>query len=282
MVKLAPHLGFCFGVRRSVEIVEDLLQKGKKIYTLGEIIHNSQVCEKLKLKGVRVVNEDFLNGLDKGVNLVFRAHGVGPQVYEICRKFEIKWFDATCPFVKRIHNIVCEQSKNGNVILILGDENHPEVQAIKKYCFGDVFVFDDFLAIRKFLKFREGNFVVVAQTTYSSVLWNQGLKEVENFTNVKIFNTICNATIQRQSAAVELSKEVDFMIVIGDRNSSNSRKLFDLCSKFCKSCFVESKFELENLFKSTNYLNKIGIAAGASTPDYVINEIFEFVKKSNM
>lgn len=278
MVELAANTGFCFGVKRSVDMVNDLLTKGRQVYTLGEIIHNRQVCENLKLKGVKIVNELEISKLSSEVNLIFRSHGVGRDVYNMCRKFKVKYFDATCPFVKKIHEIVFQHSNQGRIILIVGDKNHPEVKAIQKYCVGEVFVFLNFDLILEFLKRTRGLFTLVAQTTYSDYLWTQGVQKIANFSNVKIFKTICNSTIKRQKSAMELAKKVDFMVVVGDRKSSNSKKLFELCSKFCRSCFVEDKLEFDSVLERNLHGGRIGIAAGASTPPEVVKDIFSFLK----
>lgn len=283
MVRIAKYSGFCFGVNRAVEMVEKLLRDGKKVQIYGEIIHNKQVCEDLKRKGVRVVYDvnDINVFIEK--NLVIRSHGVGPQVYVDCKKLGVNLFDATCPFVKRIHRIVQQQSLQGKTILIAGDENHSEVQALKKYChYGRVFVFSDFGLIEKLLQnSSEQQFVLVAQTTFNSVLWCEGLKKIERFcsTNLQVFNTICSATMNRQLESVNLAKEVDLMVVIGGKNSSNSKKLFELCSQFCSSVFVEDVYELKIYLQKNKFPSNIGITAGASTPKETICEIFEMLRQ---
>lgn len=287
MIKVAECSGFCFGVRRAVEKVEFLLKKGVKVSTLGELIHNKPFCEKLKKKGMRVVEEVHAGCVKSNECLVIRSHGAGPYIYEFCAKNGIKVVDATCPFVKRIHKIVTLKSSQGRKILIAGDENHPEVCAIKKYCSGPVFVFSEFDRLWPYLEQEKENLsklVLVAQTTFNSIVWAEGVKKLEAFNfssseDIEIFNTICQVTEQRQRRAIELAKEVDLMVVIGGKNSSNSRKLSELCSKFCRTVFVETAKELEIFLQVNRLPRAVGLSAGASTPLETIQEIYEQIEK---
>ena len=282
MIEIAKGAGFCFGVKRAVEKVEFLLKKGVRVCTLGELIHNGPFCERLKRKGVRVVEWIDDCGCSVGANesLVFRSHGVGPQVYDYCLRFNIDFVDATCPFVKRIHEIVSLKSKKeGKTILIAGNENHPEVRAIKEYCSGEVFVFSKFCNLWPYLKKCSKEMALVAQTTFNSFEWNAGIEKTKMLNkNIEIFNTICHVTESRQNEAVSLAKKVSLMIVVGGRASSNSRKLFELCIEFCKTLFIENVHELE-IFLSKNQLpSRVGICAGASTPPDAIAMVYDLVK----
>lgn len=280
MVEVAKGAGFCFGVKRAVEKVENLLDRGFKVCTLGEIIHNRPFCDTLKQRGVRVVEKVGGRFINSDEYLIFRSHGVEPQVYDDCFKNKINFVDATCPFVKRIHKIVKLKSNQGRTILIAGDRNHPEVCAIEKYCSGEVFIFSDFNFLWPYLKKRcLAKLTLVAQTTFNSVLWADGIKKLKKLglSNLEIFNTICYATVNRQNEAVELAKRVDFMIVVGGKNSSNSKKLFDLCASFCKTLFVEEISELETYLRFNRLSQYVGICAGASTPLTVIKKVFDLV-----
>lgn len=285
MVELAKGSGFCFGVKRAVEKVEFLLEKGVRVCTLGELIHNGPFCESLKRKGVRVVAvEQLLCGccsIKANESLVFRSHGVGPQVYDYCLKHKINFFDATCPFVKRIHEIVRLESKKGKTILIAGRESHPEVCAIKEYCYGEVFVFEEFSNLWPYLNLKNrcsGEFVLVAQTTFNSFDWAKGIEKLNrSYKNIKVFNTICHVTENRQNEAVKLAKRAGLMVVIGDKNSSNSRKLFELCRGFCKTVFVERVSDLLYFLSSNRMPSHVGITAGASTPPAMVGRIYELL-----
>lgn len=283
-VEVAKGSGFCFGVNRAVEMVESLLKRGEKVCTLGELIHNRPFCDDLKQKGVRLIEDVCCGAIMPGESLIIRSHGVGPQVYEACLQRGINFVDATCPFVKRIHKIVESKSKQGKTILIAGDENHPEVIAIKKYCSGKVFIFSKFADLWPYLKTCSGNLVLVAQTTFSSVAWKEGVGLLQSGCfdklSLEIFNTICYVTENRQKEAIELAKRVEVMIVIGGKNSSNSKKLFELCNCFCKTLFVEKSQEVEQFLSSFKELNSVGICAGASTPRNIVKEVHDLVLKS--
>ncbi|MDE5852762.1 MAG: bifunctional 4-hydroxy-3-methylbut-2-enyl diphosphate reductase/30S ribosomal protein S1 [Oscillospiraceae bacterium] len=280
-IKIAKTAGFCFGVDRGVKIVYDLIGKGKKVCTLGPIIHNNWVVDDLSSKGVRIV--DSPKDVQKGETLVIRSHGVVPCVYEEISSMDIEMEDATCPFVKKIHDIVYEESKNGSIVLIAGDPEHPEVEGIKGYCNGKAYIFSsvkelEFLLL-KHKNFVENNLILVAQTTFNLQLWKKCYDIVKKLcTNVKIFDTICNATSVRQEEAALLSDESDLIVVVGGRHSSNTRKLFDVCKNRCKTILIESASELYNYSFSPSPLN-IGITAGASTPAHIIKEVHDIMSE---
>lgn len=275
MIRLAKSAGFCFGVNRAIQIINDLLSQSKKVCTLGPIIHNPQVVEKLESRGVRVVNS-IDNIKNSNFVLVIRSHGVSQKTIEKIQNSNIIYVDATCPFVKKIHNIVKEESQKGCIVMIAGTKNHPEVEGITGNCPGEHYVFESSDELASILK-KHPNFVeipisFVAQTTFNRTEWKTCLKIVKRgCTNAKIFDTICNATLDRQTEAEEISKMSDSMIVIGGRCSSNTNKLKDICSKFCPTYLIETADEIP--FHELRLSSSIGITAGASTPGEIIVEV---------
>ena len=272
MLKVAKYSGFCFGVNRAVETVEDLLSQGKKVSTLGELIHNPQVIDSMKKRKVTVVNK--IDEVEAGNTLVIRSHGVSRESVNYIKKLGIDYVDATCPFVKKIHKIVFENSKSGKTILIAGDKMHPEVQGIIGYCPGSYFVFKNNRELKQIVKsnnLASVDICVVSQTTFSIDEWSKCLNFLKIFCkHAKIFDTICRTTLMRQQEADHLSKEVDLMVIIGGKKSSNTTKLYEICKKNCKAYHVESKDELP--ISQIKKFTKVGITAGASTPAYIIEE----------
>ncbi len=281
-ITLAKTAGFCFGVNRAVQMVYDLVDSGEKVCTLGPIIHNSQMVEELTSKGVRVVSEPSDAQSDE--TLVIRSHGVGKAVYDETEKLGVKVCDATCPFVAKIHKIVAEQSSNGDIILIAGDESHHEVIGITGHCTSQYFVFSSVEELEKLIENHpeiKGNAVsVVSQTTFNAKKWENAqifLKKV--CTNAKIFDTICNATSTRQTEAQELARTNDVMVVIGGRHSSNTVKLYDVCVALCQNThLIETAAEL----KAEWFLkaNNVGVVAGASTPAGIIKEVIKTMSEN--
>ena len=269
---LAKSAGFCFGVRRAVDLVYALAKEGRKACTLGPIIHNQQVVNDLCSKGVRVIAKPSEAAPDETV--VIRSHGVGRDIYEQLQAY--RWEDATCPYVSKIHKIVREKSAQGAVVLIAGDAGHPEVQAIRGHCSGQSYVFGSMQELEKILKinnnFEKNPVIMVCQTTFQESLWKDCIKSTrKHYTNIEIFDTICSATNLRQSEAADLAQKVDLMVVIGGRHSSNTRKLKEVCEQYCKTLLIETKDELDA--SSVTFADKIGITAGASTPAYIIKEV---------
>ncbi|MBE6727759.1 MAG: bifunctional 4-hydroxy-3-methylbut-2-enyl diphosphate reductase/30S ribosomal protein S1 [Ruminococcaceae bacterium] len=281
-ITLAKTAGFCFGVDRAVQMVYDLLDSGAKVCTLGPIIHNPQLVEELSQRGVRIV--ESVDEVREGESLVIRSHGVGKSVYEQAAKLNVVVADATCPFVAKIHKIVEQYSSEGYTVLIAGDRDHQEVKGICGHCKGEYFVFADSTELENLLKndqnLKEKQLCVVAQTTFYAKKWNfakEILKKV--CTNAKIFDTICNATSMRQQEAGELSSVCDVMVVIGGRHSSNTAKLFAVCSSNCGRVYsVETAAELP--LKSLYGYNSIGVVAGASTPAGIIKEVIKTMSEN--
>ena len=263
---VAKSAGFCFGVNRAVSSVYESLGKGK-IYSYGPIIHNKEVTEDLEQRGVTVISS--LDGIESGT-VVIRSHGVKKSIYDAIHQKGLTVIDGTCPFVKKIHNIVKTCYDAGKGIIIVGDPNHPEVDGINGWCGDSAFIINT--DYRGGLD-RSREYAAVVQTTYRKdkfdAIINGILKEG---INVEIYNTICSATGERQKEAEELSKKVDKMLVIGDKNSSNTQKLYEICKKNCKYTFyIETIKDLVlNIFSTDD---KIGVTAGASTPPAIIKEV---------
>lgn len=272
-ITVADSAGFCFGVDRAVKMVYNELDKGAKVATFGAIIHNKDVVNDMTAKGVRIVNS--VDELQPDETVVIRSHGVGRNIYEQIEKKGNRLLDATCPFVSKIHRIVEEKTKEGCFILIAGDSTHPEVQGIVGHCEQNYFVFKDNFELKHFFENLDENFkktiAFIAQTTYNILVWENCLKEIPPDIPVVISDTICNATDVRQSDACKLAKKSDIMIVVGGKHSSNTVKLYDVCSKYCKTYHIENSAELESL--DIPVAENIGITAGASTPAYIIKEV---------
>jgi len=275
LIKLAKTAGFCFGVDRAVNLVYSLLEKGEKVCTLGPIIHNTQLVSDLESKGVKII--DDICECPNGYTVVIRTHGVEKNVIDNAQKSDISFINATCPFVLKIHKIVQSQPE-GTVTLVAGDENHPEVMGIRSYCQGKSYVFRNEQELSDLLENssidKEKPLICVSQTTFSLKEWKKCEKILKKlYTNCKIYSTICNATADRQEEAASVSREVDAMIVIGGRHSSNTCKLRDVCSAFADTYLIETADELENIDLSS--YQSIGVTAGASTPALIIKEVLK-------
>ena len=272
---LAKTAGFCFGVDRAVNLVYELVNKGEKVCTLGPIIHNAQLVDDLKSKGVKII--DDVSQSPEGYTVVVRTHGVEKEVVDELENRKIVYVNATCPFVTKIHNIVKKQDEN-TVVLIAGDCNHPEVLGIRSFCNGESFVFKNEKELSNILEnhpeLSEKSVICVSQTTFSLKEQKKCKKILEKVcTNCKIFDTICNATADRQSEADEISKKSDAMLIIGGRHSSNTCKLRDTCSANCPSFLIETADELREL--DLDAYDVIGVTAGASTPALIIKEVLK-------
>lgn len=285
-ITLAKTAGFCFGVDRAVKTLEKLANSGEKVCTLGPIIHNPQVVEHFKRKGVNIIND--INEHEKGATVVLRTHGVEAEIPEYCENNGIKYIDAACPFVKKIHKIVLENTNENSVLLIAGDENHPEVIGIRSRAKGKSFTFKSAEELENLLNnsdlLKTESVILVSQTTFSIKEWKKCV-EIANFlcTNALVFDTICNATEERQTEALVLSKKNDAMIIIGGRTSSNTAKLKAVCEPHCLTYLIETADELLDIDFSG--IDSIGVTAGASTPDSTIKEVIntmsEIIEKGN-
>jgi 4-hydroxy-3-methylbut-2-enyl diphosphate reductase len=273
-VTVAKSAGFCFGVDRAVKMVYNELESNTKVATLGPIIHNQDVVNDMNAKGARVV--ESVDELLPEETVVIRSHGVGREVYEKIAEKGCRMLDATCPFVAKIHKIVAEKSKEGYLVLIAGDVNHPEIQGIIGHCEQNFCVFKDNFELKHVFEknpdFLRKKLAFVAQTTYNIIEWEECLKVIpKGNPDIVIFDTICSATDTRQSDAAELAKQSDVMLVVGGRHSSNTVKLYEVCSRYCKTYHIENSDELSSLMLPC--AGKIGITAGASTPAYIIEEV---------
>lgn len=272
---LAETAGFCFGVDRAVNLVYSLVNDGKKVCTLGPIIHNAQLVGDLEQRGVKII--DSIDECPDGYMVVVRTHGVEKSVIDDIENKNIDYVDATCPFVKKIHRIV-KKFDSSVPVLVAGDVNHPEVIGIRSYCNGKSFVFKNDEELQKILQKHHNDknkkIICVSQTTFSLEEWKKCEKIIKKVcTNCEIFDTICNATADRQNEAYEISKKSDAMIVIGGRHSSNTCKLRDVSSAHCRSFLIETADELKSIDLSP--YNVIGVTAGASTPSVIIKEVLK-------
>ena len=273
-VTVAKSAGFCFGVDRAVKMVYSELENNTRVATLGPIIHNQDVVNDMKEKGARVI--ESVDELMPGETVVIRSHGVGRDVYDKIAEKGSRMLDATCPFVAKIHKIVAEKSAEGYFILIAGDAKHPEVQGIVGHCDENCLVFKDNFELKDFFEKNytklKKKLAIVAQTTYNIVVWDECLNVIpKGDPNIVIFDTICNATDTRQSDAAELAKSSDIMLVVGGKHSSNTVKLYEVCSRYCRTYHIENSDELRSL--ELPAAERIGITAGASTPAYIIKEV---------
>ena len=271
-VILAKTAGFCFGVKRAVDTVYEQTGKGN-VYTYGPIIHNEEVVKDLESKGVMVLeNVEELEALKEGT-VVIRSHGVDRHIYDIIGEKKLELIDATCPFVKKIHNIVDKDSREGRKIVIIGSRKHPEVQGICGWCNSKPIVLESVDEAADFTNNDNSELSIVAQTTFNHNNFN---KIVEIFEkkgyNILVYNTICNATSERQAETARIAGQVDAMIVIGGRNSSNTQKLYDISKRECANTYYIQT--LDDLDLATfESVDRVGITAGASTPHQIIKEV---------
>ena len=277
-VILAESAGFCFGVKRAVDKVYEQIETGKKIYTYGPIIHNEFVVQDLEKKGVEVIeSEEALEQLTEGT-IVIRSHGVPKSICEKIEKQGLECVDATCPFVKRIHKIVEKESAAGRQIVIIGNAGHPEVEGIQGWSVTPAIVIESEKEAQEFVPEAGKKLCIVSQTTFNYNKF-QELVEIINKKgyDIIVLNTICNATEERQTEAAKIARDVDAMIVIGGRNSSNTQKLFEICKNECNNTYyIQTVKDLDiTCFES---IDSVGITAGASTPNKIIEEVQKNVR----
>ena len=266
-VKVASTAGFCFGVERAIKKVYEEIDKGLgPIYTLGPIIHNEEVVKDLASKGVKVIEAENIEKLQTGT-VIIRSHGVPKSIYDQLDNKGINYVDATCPFVKKIHKIVAEESGKGNYILIIGDESHPEVEG------DDISIVKTEEEAKSLIMPKNKKICIVAQTTFNFTKFKEIVEIVaKNEYNINVLNTICNATEERQKEAKEIASYVDVMIVIGGRSSSNTQKLFEICKEKCENTYyIQTVADLVG--HRFGPVQNVGITAGASTPKNIIEEV---------
>lgn len=283
-VKLAKSAGFCFGVKRAVETVyeqiktQEAADKKLPIYTYGPIIHNEQVVQDLEKKGVRVLEDRAkLEALEEGI-VVIRSHGIGKDICRLIEEKGLVCVDATCPFVKRIHTIVEKESASGKQILIIGNPGHPEVEGIKGWCSTPAITVESREEMENLEVDPGREICVVSQTTFNYNKFKELVEILKKSRyNSSVVNTICNATEERQTEAKEIASKADVMIVIGGAHSSNTRKLYEICSKECAhTCFIQSLADLK--LELPESVRLVGITAGASTPNNIIEEVQNYVR----
>ena len=282
---LGKTAGFCYGVTRAVDGAKEEVKNNSEIYCLGEIVHNKNVVKKLEEQGIKFIDriEDA-----KGKTII-RAHGIPKETYEKAIDMNIEIKDMTCPHVLKIHKIAEEYRKKEFFIVLLGKKNHPEVIGITSFCGNDMVIIEDEEAIQNAIrlikKSNKENIAIIAQTTYNSKKFDKIVSELKiNLSekiNFEINKTICPATEVRQKETEEIAKNVDLMIIIGDKKSSNTNKLYKISCNYCnKVIFIENQKEI-NLETFCN-INKIGIMAGASTPKEDINGVIEFLENGGI
>lgn len=269
-IRVAESAGFCFGVKRAIEMAYEAIGVEPKLYSYGQLIHNKTVTDDLASKGLQIVEN--LDGLTEGT-LLIRSHGVGKALYDEAEAKGLKILDGTCPFVKKIHNIVHEKLADGMGIIIVGDGTHPEVIGINGWCENAAVILEDEEAAKTKDIPEKETYAVVVQTTFRQAKFDKILEILrQRGIKMEIHNTICSATEKRQTEAEELSKNVDKMIVIGGKNSSNTQKLVEICAKNCgNTVHIETICDL--VLNNFGKDDKIGITAGASTPPAIIKEV---------
>ena len=286
-VIIGNNAGFCYGVKNAVDktIKELEERKCEKVYCLGELVHNKQVVEKLEKMGLMTVQNvsELSKASSKNDKVIIRAHGVSKSVYQKIEEKGYNVIDLTCPNVLNIHKIVREYIDKGYYVLLIGKKDHPEILGTYGWCKNKCSIIetiDDVLSenVRKAVD-EHDKILVVAQTTFRVEKFNDIVSEVKNICKgiIEIKNTICNATKIRQEETERLAKDVDYMVIIGGKNSSNTKKLYEISSKYTKTIAVETVKELKK--EDTNGYTRVGVMAGASTPENSINEVVDFLKK---
>ena len=277
-VELAKSAGFCFGVEKAVNTVyEEAKKENEIVYTLGPIIHNEEVVKDMKKRGVEAVKMEDLASLPKGT-VIIRSHGVSRDVYNFVKQSGHRVVDATCPFVKKIHAIVSVQSGKGKTVVIIGNPEHPEVMGIKGWGDENTYAVEN---IEQFINLdlkKDEEIIIVAQTTFNHKKFQEIIDKISLLGyDVRCFNTICNATQERQAEAKKIASNVDAMIVIGDKKSSNTGKLVEICQEECKNTvFIQTLEDLD--YGALLSVDSVGITAGASTPKHIIEEVQNIVR----
>ena len=277
-VELAKSAGFCFGVEKAVNTVYEEAKKGNDIvYTLGPIIHNEEVVKDMKKRGVEAVKIEDLASLPKGT-VIIRSHGVSREIFNFVKRSGHRVVDATCPFVKKIHAIVSVQSGKGKTVVIIGNPEHPEVMGIRGWGDENTYAVEN---IEQFINLelkKDKEIIIVAQTTFNHKKFQEIIDKISLLGyDVRCFNTICNATQERQAEAKNIASNVDAMIVIGDKKSSNTSKLVEICQEECKNTvFIQTLEDLN--YDALLSVDSVGITAGASTPKHIIEEVQNIVR----
>lgn len=268
-VILADYLGFCYGVKRAIKIARENAAPDGSACTLGPIIHNPQMVERLKDEGVGTI--DCLDDLKRG-KVIIRSHGVGPETYEKAEAMGLECVDATCPHVKKAQLSAKELAEEGRFVVIVGEKEHPEVHSIVQWAGGNVAVIETVAEVASVP--NASRLGIISQTTFSGERFREIVSALlDKSRDIRVMRTICTATDQRQRAARELASKVDVMLVIGGKNSANTTRLAQLCAKICRTYHIETAEELQPAWFDN--IEKIGITAGASTPDWIIKEVYK-------
>lgn len=278
-IRTAKSAGFCFGVERAVNMVYDEIKSNEPVYTYGPIIHNEEVVRDLEQKGVTVLNDiEELKDNTSGI-VIIRSHGIGKEVQDKMEEKGCTIVDATCPYVKKIHKIVNRESKAGRVIVIIGNPEHPEVQGIKGWCENDVFILQNKEDAENLCLPENTSICIVSQTTFNYKKFEELVEIISKKRyDILALNTICNATEVRQTESRELAKNSDAMVVIGGEHSSNTQKLYEICKNECKNTYYIQTAEDLDLAEFKSF-DRVGITAGASTPNKIIKEVQKACQK---
>lgn len=277
-VRIAENAGFCFGVKRAMNMAWDELENktSDNVYSLGPLIHNKQAVDKYKEKGL--IEMDSLDKIPSDSKLIIRSHGVGKKIYTDSESKNMDIVDTTCPFVKKIHDIVKEFSHKGYKIIIVGNATHPEIIGINGWCDNEAIIINREEEIDNITFNNNDRYCVVSQTTANLESFDKIVSKLKSkIEDLTVNNTICFATKERQLSATDLAKEVDCMVVIGGKHSSNTQKLVNICKNIVPTFSIETKEELEK--SKLEKFKVAGVTAGASTPDWIIEEVIEYLKE---
>ena len=276
-IKISEKAGFCFGVKRAMGLAWRELcdEHDKQTYALGPLIHNKQAVEKYEERGLITV--DDIEEIPSDVKMIIRSHGVSKSIYDKADEKGLDVVDTTCPFVKKIHDIVKENYDNGKKIILIGDKNHPEVIGINGWCKNTAITIKTIEEAEVLELNNDKSYCAVAQTTMNLEVYRKIVEILKTKANdIEFNNTICSSTKARQEAARELASEMDCMIVIGGKHSSNTQKLVGICKEVCPTFAIETRDDLD--VEEIKKYENVGITAGASTPDWIIDDIIEFLK----
>ena len=276
-IKISEKAGFCFGVKRAMGLAWRELcdEHDKQTYALGPLIHNKQAVEKYEERGLITV--DDIEEIPSDVKMIIRSHGVSKSIYDRAEEKGLDVVDTTCPFVKKIHDIVKENYDNGKKIIWIGDKNHPEVIGINGWCKNTAITIKTIEEAEVLELNNNERYCAVAQTTMNLEVYRKIVEILKTKANdIEFNNTICSSTKARQEAARELASEMDCMIVIGGKHSSNTQKLVGICKEVCPTFAIETRDDLD--VEEIKKYENVGITAGASTPDWIIDDIIEYLK----
>ena len=276
-IKISEKAGFCFGVKRAMGLAWRELcdEHDKQTYALGPLIHNKQAVEKYEERGL--ITADDIEEIPSDVKMIIRSHGVSKSIYDRADEKGLDVVDTTCPFVKKIHDIVKENYDNGKKIILIGDKNHPEVIGINGWCKNTAITIKTIEEAEALELNNDESYCAVAQTTMNLEVYRKIVEILKaKADDIEFNNTICSSTKARQEAARELASEMDCMIVIGGKHSSNTQKLVGICKEVCPTFAIETRDDLD--VEEIKKYENVGITAGASTPDWIIDDIIEYLK----